>query len=129
MSDYQPKVGDQVMVGEHGPYEVVRRSAPNGYMATLRVSGLNACVPAAWLTPAPEPGPDEPTAPGALVRAGDGDLFFHSTGGHWYRVTAPNGYWEWDEIARPVTVVLADPAEVEQLRAQLAMNEDLRGAS
>jgi hypothetical protein len=74
---------------------------------------------ASWLTPAPYPEPDEPTAPGALVRDGAGRYLTRGgmAAGRWY---GPNvqGY-TWDFIQRPVTVVLADPAEVETLRDEV----------
>jgi hypothetical protein len=115
---WTPKVGDRVMVGEHGPYEV--QSVNDGWRtAVLALPGDLGTAMFAWLTPAPDPEPDEPTAPGALVQDDAGRYLTRggTATGRWY---GPNvqGY-TWDFIERPITVVLADPAEVETLRAEV----------
>jgi hypothetical protein len=135
MDGWTPKVGDKVMVGEHGPYSVVMLSDKGDAVMldfgfTPQEGGpRNYWTRPEWLTPAPEPEPDEPTAPGALVRDGQGRLLFHSrfmNQGRWYEVEAPGGgYWIWSEVPRPVTVILADPAEVEELREKVAEGQRL----
>lgn len=121
---WTPKAGDRVMVGEHGPYKV-RYVNPKRRTAALHEpipadSWFVGEVPTLWMTPAPDPEPGEPTAPGALVRDGRGDLICRDGDGDWSYVTGrPKCYDAWRNLTRPVTVVLADPAEVETLREQM----------
>lgn len=82
-----------------------------------------------WLTPAPEPDPDEPTAFGAMVRDGEGSLrtldVDRVARRRWYPTRGGLGVGlAWADLPRPITVILNDPTEVEALRAEVEKLRD-----
>ena len=115
---------DPMMLGDRGPFGAVPQGIAGQRCALFTDQGAYVAeVPTDWLTPAPEPEPEEPTAPGALVRDGRGELWvFNPIPGsahpEWDSLSGRLSE-SWGDLVRPVTIILADPAEVEAARDEI----------